>query len=100
MNKHAPDLSRIFQALSDPTWRHTLSRLAGGALPASELAGPTGIALPTVLRHIEVLADAGLISTAKTGRTRQWRAEPGALALVEVWLAHQHAEGDVRLDRL
>ncbi len=100
MAKHEPDLSRIFQALSDPTRRHMLSRLAGGALPVTELAKPTGMALPTVLRHIEVLADAGLISTAKTGRTRMCHAEPGALASVEDWLARQRAEWEARLDRL
>ncbi len=100
MAKHEPDLSRIFQALSDPTRRDMLARLAGGALPVSQLAQPTGMALPTVMRHLDVLAEAGLITTAKTGRTRMCRADPVALARAEGWLARQRAEWEARTDRL
>jgi DNA-binding transcriptional ArsR family regulator len=100
MAKHDPDLSRIFQALSDPTRRDMLARLAGGALPVSQLAQPTGMALPTVMRHLDVLAQAGLITTEKTGRTRMCKADPAAMARAEGWLAQQRAEWEARTDRL
>lgn len=100
MAKHAPDLSLIFQALSDPTRRAILSRLAGKAQPVTEIAQPTGLALPTVLRHLSVLEGAGLIRTEKTGRTRYCHAEPETLAAVDGWLAGQRKIWDARFDRL
>ena len=60
MAKHDVDLSLLFHALSDPTRRAMLERLARGPAPVSELAGPTGLRLPTVMRHLAVLEEAGL----------------------------------------
>ncbi len=100
MAKHDPDLSLIFQALSDPTRRGFLARLGQGAVPVSELARPTGLALPTVMRHLGVLEAAALISTEKTGRTRMCHARPETLAATEGWLADQRAVWEARTDRL
>ncbi len=100
MAKHDPDLSLIFQALSDPTRRGFLARLGQGAVPVSELARPTGLALPTVMRHLSVLEAAALISTEKTGRTRMCHARPETLAATEGWLADQRAVWEARTDRL
>ena len=100
MAKHDPDLSLIFQALSDPTRRGFLARLGQGAIPVSELARPTGLALPTVMRHLGVLEAAALISTEKTGRTRLCHARPETLAATEGWLADQRAVWEARTDRL
>jgi DNA-binding transcriptional ArsR family regulator len=100
MTKYEPDLSLIFQALSDPTRRAMLAGLKGGAVAVSTLALPTGLALPTVMRHLTVLEEAGLIATEKTGRTRMCRARPEALAATQHWLEAQRAEWEGRLDRL
>ncbi|MEO6300114.1 MAG: metalloregulator ArsR/SmtB family transcription factor [Paracoccaceae bacterium] len=100
MAKHDPDLSLIFQALSDPTRRAMLARLGRGAIPVSELARPTGLALPTVMRHLAVLEQAALISTLKTGRTRVCTARPETLAAMADWLAQQRAVWEQRTDRL
>lgn len=100
MAKHDPDLSLIFQALSDPTRRAMLARLGQGAVPVSELARPTGLALPTILRHLSVLEGADLIVTEKTGRTRMCRAVPGTLAQTERWMADQRQLWEARTDRL
>lgn len=100
MAHHDPDLDRIFQALSDPTRRQMLARLGRGAVPVSELARPTGMALPTILRHLSVLEEAGLIATTKTGRTRLCEARPETLAATADWLARQRAEWEARTDRL
>ena len=70
MAKHDTDLSNLFHALADPTRRAMLTRLAQGPAPVSELAEPTGLRLPTVMRHLSVLEEAGLIATAKDGRVR------------------------------
>ncbi|MES2434330.1 MAG: metalloregulator ArsR/SmtB family transcription factor [Pseudomonadota bacterium] len=100
MAKHDPDLSLIFQALSDPTRRMMLARIGLGAVPVSELARPTGLALPTVMRHLAVLEEADLISTEKTGRTRMCHARPQTLAATSDWLAEQRAIWEARTDRL
>ncbi len=100
MTKHDPDLNRLFHALGDDTRRAMLERLIQGPAPVSELAAPTGLALPTVLRHLGVLEDAGLIVTAKTGRTRICHATPDRLAPATDWLARQRAVWAGRLDRL
>lgn len=100
MAKHDPDLSLIFQALADPTRRAMLGRLGQGAVPVSELARPTGLALPTVMRHLAVLEEAELIATEKTGRTRMCRVRPETLAATADWLTQQRAIWEARTDRL
>jgi DNA-binding transcriptional ArsR family regulator len=100
MANHDPDLNLIFQALSDPTRRAMLAQLGKGAVPVSELARPTGLALPTVMRHLGVLQEAGLIETEKTGRTRMCRGRPETLAATADWLAEQRALWESRADRL
>ncbi|MFN4153037.1 MAG: ArsR/SmtB family transcription factor [Paracoccaceae bacterium] len=100
MAQHDAHLSRIFHALGDPTRRALLLRLGQGALPVSVLAAPTGFALPTVLRHLEVLEQAGLIRTEKHGRSRMCRAVPVTLAVATDWLDAVHAEWEARTDRL
>ena len=95
-----PNLSLIFQALSDPTRRAMLARIGQGAVPVSDLARPTGLALPTIMRHLAVLENAALITTEKTGRTRLCRARPETLAATEGWLAQQRSEWEARTDRL
>ncbi len=100
MAKHEPDLSLLFHALSDPTRRAILTRLAEGAAPVTQLAAPTGLRLPTVMRHLSVLEAAGLIATSKDGRVRSCAIVPEALAPMRHWLDEQRAIWESRLDRL
>jgi DNA-binding transcriptional ArsR family regulator len=100
MAKHDPDLSLLFHALADPTRRAILTRLAAGPAPVSALAAPTGLRLPTVMRHLAVLEEAGLIATAKDGRVRTCAIVPEALTPLHGWLDAQRAIWEGRLDRL
>lgn len=100
MAKHEPDLSNLFHALADPTRRTILMRLAEGPAPVSELAKPTGLRLPTVMRHLSVLEDAGLITTSKDGRVRSCNIVPEALTPVRTWLDEQREIWEARLDRM
>ncbi len=77
-----------------------LTRLAQGPAPVSELAEPTGLRLPTVMRHLSVLEEAGLIATAKDGRVRTCAIVPEALTPMRSWLDEQRAIWESRLDRL
>ena len=100
MAKHDPDLDILFHALSDPTRRMMLARLARGPAAVSELAGPTGLRLPTILRHLSVLEGAGLVTSAKDGRVRSCALQPAALAPMQDWLDGQRKTWEGRLDRL
>ena len=100
MAKHDQNLDRVFQALSDPTRRKILGRLAAGPLAVSDLARPTGFALPTVMRHLQVLEDAQLVTSTKSGRTRVCQSLPGTLASASGWLAAQAAQWQAQTDRL
>lgn len=100
MTKHDPDLSLLFHALADSTRRSILTRLAEGPARVTDLAGPTGLALPTVMRHLSVLEDAGLISSSKDGRVRTCAVVPEALDPMRTWLEEQRVMWEARLDRL
>lgn len=100
MSKYDPDLSRLFHALADPTRRSIVTRLAESPARVTDLAAPTGLRLPTVMRHLSVLEEAGLISTSKDGRTRTCAIVPEALEPVRTWLDEQRAVWEARLDRL
>ena len=100
MAKHEPDLSRLFHALADPTRRTIVTRLAEGPAPVTELAKPTGLRLPTVMRHLSVLEEAGLITTSKDGRVRSCAIVPEALAPVRTWLDEQREIWEARLNRM
>ena len=100
MTKQYPELSRLFHALADPTRRSILARLAETPARVTELADPTGLRLPTVMRHLSVLEDAGLITTSKDGRIRTCAIVPGALDPARTWLDEQRAIWEGRLDRL
>jgi DNA-binding transcriptional ArsR family regulator len=82
-------LSQVFKALADPGRRQLLELLAAGERSISELAEPTGMSLPSVLKHLKVLADAGLIDQQKTGRVRHCRLEDGPLVEATVWMSRQ-----------
>src|SRR3546814_20556007 len=82
MSKYDPDLSLLFHALADPTRRSILTRLAESPARGTDLADPTGLRLPTVMRHLSVMQEAGLIPTSKDGRTRTCAIGPEAMVTV------------------
>ena len=100
MTKHSPDLDRLFHALSDPTRRGIVERLLAGPASVSELAQPTGMAMPTVMKHIAVLEETGLVASEKSGRTRICRATAAPLTAAESWIEEQRQVWEDRLDRL
>lgn len=96
-----PDLDRIFAALADPTRRAMLTRLEEEeSLSVSELAQPFPLSLPAVMKHLDVLSDAGLISRAKTGRTVACRLNAGPMEEAMNWLHRYERFWSGSLDRL
>ena len=83
-----PDtLSVTLSALTDPTRRAILARLAKGEATVNEIAKPFDISLPAVSRHLKVLETAGLISRGREAQWRPCRLEPRALKAVDNWLS-------------
>ena len=100
MANYSFPLDPVFLALSDPTRRAIVSRLARGRASVKELAAPIAMALPSVLKHLHVLERGGLIRSHKIGRTRLCELEPAALRTAEAWMAQQRAMWEAHADRL
>ncbi len=80
-------LDRTFAALSDPTRRALVMRLAAQPdLSVSELAAPFQMSLPAVMKHLAVLSDAGLVERSKTGRTVACRLDAAPMREAFEWL--------------
>jgi DNA-binding transcriptional ArsR family regulator len=79
-------LDHTFGALSDPTRRAILVRLAQGEATVGELAGPFDMSLPAISRHLKVLEEADLITNEREGKHRRCRLKPEALSAAADWL--------------
>jgi DNA-binding transcriptional ArsR family regulator len=97
----AATLDRTFAALCDPTRRALLARLSESeAVSVSELAKPFSMSLPAVMKHLDVLSDAGLVSRAKTGRVVACRLDAEPMRDAFEWLNRYEKFWSTRLDRL
>ena len=80
-------LDRTFAALADPTRRALLARLAAEPdLSVSALARPFAVSLPAIMKHLDVLSDAGLVARNKSGRTVTCRLTPAPMQAAVDWL--------------
>jgi DNA-binding transcriptional ArsR family regulator len=96
-----PTLDRTFAALSDPTRRALLAQLAlREKATVSELAQPFSMSLPAVMKHLDVLNDAGLITRTKTGRTVAVQLTAGPMEEAMNWLHRYQQFWTQQLDRL
>jgi DNA-binding transcriptional ArsR family regulator len=94
-------LDRTFAALADPTRRALLAQLGERkAVSVSELAKPFPMSLPAVMKHLDVLSDAGLVTRAKVGRTVTCRLRAGAMEQATEWLNRYQRFWAEGLDRL
>lgn len=100
MPYHSAPLDLAFHALSDPTRRAVVSRLAEGEAPVSALAEPFDMALPSFTQHLKVLEDCGLIVSEKRGRSRWCRLERARFAMAADWMETERRRAAERLDRL
>ena len=97
----SPDrLSATFAALSDPTRRAILARLASSEASVTELAEPFKMSMPAISKHLKVLERAGLIARGREAQWRPCRIEPGPLKDVAGWLEHYRRFWDESFDRL
>ena len=94
-------LDDVFGALADPTRRGLLERLRkDGPDTATNLAEGLPLTRQAVVKHLQVLADAGLAAAEREGREVRYRAEAAPLEGAVRWMLDAGAAWDRRLERL
>jgi DNA-binding transcriptional ArsR family regulator len=72
-----PELARVFFALGDSTRLRLIAVLcAGGAFSIAQLTATTDLSRQAITKHLQVLAQAGLVRDVKVGRERLWQFDP------------------------
>src|SRR6185295_3242548 len=93
-------VDQTFTALADPTRVQLVHRLSRGPASVSELAKPHAMSLRAVLKHVQVLEEAGLVRTVKEGRVRRCELQPRPIQQTTRWLEELQERWERRLDRL
>ena len=96
----ADQLSRVFSALSDPTRRDLVARLAVGDATVNELAAPYDVTLQAVSKHLKVLEDAGLVTRTRDAQRRPCHLEAEVFDLMTKWIERYRQQAQERYERL
>jgi DNA-binding transcriptional ArsR family regulator len=100
MVQYSSQLDTGFAALSDRTRRGILEHLGRMDASISDLAAEFGITLTGIKKHVQVLEDAGLVTTEKVGRVRTCRLGPHRLDAETAWIQLYRNALEARLDSL
>ncbi|MDX6201376.1 MAG: hypothetical protein QOJ83_876 [Frankiales bacterium] len=88
----------VLVALADPTRRQLLDLLAAqGEVTATTLAEGLPVSRQAVVKHLTVLADAGLVAGSRVGREVRYSVRPAALDATARWMAALATDWDRRL---
>ena len=93
-------LDRAFSALSDPTRRAILQRLAAGEATVSQLMEPFDLSQPTISKHLRVLEDAGFIARGRDAQKRPRMLVIAAFKDVDSWVEPFRRQWEARFDNL
>jgi DNA-binding transcriptional ArsR family regulator len=96
----ARSLDRVAAAISYPTRRAILEKLAHGPGRVSDLAEPFPITLTGFCKHVKVLERAGLVRRTRRGRENTLELSPEPLREVARWVLNYEQFWNSRLDRL
>ena len=101
VNNQQERLNLTFAALADPTRRALIERLEHkGELSVSTLAEPFAMTLPAVMKHLDLLLEAGIVVRNKVGRVVSYRLTAQPLEAAERWLERHRTFWSDSLDRL
>ena len=99
--KSTPELANVFFALGDKTRLQLIALLcAGGAFSIAQLTASTDVTRQAVTKHLQVLADAGLVQHVKVGRERLWQFEPAQMEAARQSLEIIGKQWEQALERL
>src|SRR5438128_4123520 len=93
-----PVLDLAFAALSDPTRREIVQRLAKGASRVTDLAEPFDMSFNAVSKHVKVLERAGLVRRTRAGREHRIALDPEPIRRIAGWASHYDLFGGDRPD--
>ncbi len=94
-------LARVFAALGDPTRLKLVAVLcAGGAFSIAQLTANTEMTRQGVTKHLQVLAEAGVVRDVKSGRERLWQLDPAQIAEARRTLEMIGQQWEVALGKL
>ncbi len=100
VNSRTRRLDETFFALSDPTRRAIVARLAKGDSTVSALAKPFRISAPAISKHLRVLERAGLLKQDRQGRVRRCHLVPAPLREAAKWVNRHRRFWEAQLDSL
>jgi ArsR family transcriptional regulator len=91
------DFIRVMKALADPNRVKILKMLQHRVLCVCEIQAALGLAQPTVSKHLQILANAGLVASEKEGLWVNYRPGDGSsspyaatlLGNLRHWLDHE-----------
>jgi uncharacterized protein YndB with AHSA1/START domain len=98
-NYKQPVLDLTFAALSDPTRRSILARLAVGDATVNELAAPFKLSQPAISKHLKVLERAGLITAGRDAQRRPRRLVVQPIEEAAGWLQGYRNPGTLQLTK-
>jgi DNA-binding transcriptional ArsR family regulator len=100
MVNNSSGLDAVFAALSDPTRRRIVERLARGRLTVGEIASEFSVSQPAISKHLKVLERSGLLEREIDGRVHRCRLEPKAMQAASTWIEEQRRYWNAAFERL
>src|ERR1700730_9852658 len=100
VHHYEASLDRVAAAISDPTRRAIIDRLARGSARISDVAEPFPMTLTGFCKHVRVLERAGLVRRTRRGRENTLELSPKPLRDMARWILHYEPFWIARLDRL
>ncbi len=100
MVNNAGRLDAVFAALSDPTRRRIVERLARKPLTVGEIASEFSFSQPAISKHLKVLERSGLLEREIDGRVHHCRLDPKAMQAASTWIQEQRRYWNAAFERL
>lgn len=100
MVNYPQSLDAVFSALSDPTRRNIIERLARGPLTVGQIAANFSISQPAISKHVRILEESGLLRRQVEGRVHHCHLSPDAIEAAAGWIETQRQFWNGALDRL
>ena len=100
VNNSTSRLDAVFSALSDPTRRNILERLARGPLTVGELGAGFSISQPGISKHVRVLEESGLLKRVIVGRMHRCTLSAEGMQAASEWMERQQRFWNAALDWL